>query len=381
MPQITENSPANQRRLLGLAGAMGFLMYGLGYCVPLAKRDFHVSRATASIHNLVFASLLLLSSYYLSRIITRYTPSKVMRSGWVVVICGVAIFTSAPNIWISIPGYGLCALGATLFNNTNAGTLSQGKGSSLTLMLRAAGIGTAGGACAPLLIGTLVGKGVSWRITLFLITAIVAALGYWLVPEVPDRSPTTAQGKVKFDRQLKLLLVLGFTANMLEVGAGAWALDLMTQRSIANASALIFASFFSYGIATSRLSFSVLTRLGAGKIWLISAAIAGLGLAMIVITRSGPLTVVGLIVAAIGIGPLGGIAVALAADSPRGADLGISANVMGAAIAIGIGPWLVGVISDSLGFAYAYSMTFMILLICSVLFVILLREFEPYERR
>ena len=369
MPQISENKPEIQRRLLGLAGAMGFLMYGLGYCVPLVKRDFHISRAAASIHNLVFAFLLMLSSYYLARIISRFTPSKVMRSGWVVVFIGVAIFTTAPNIWISIPGYGICALGATLFNNTNAATLSQGKGSSLTLMLRAAGIGTAGGACAPLLIGTLVGQGVSWRITLFIITAIVAGIGYWVVPEVPDRSPATHKQKMTFDRQLKLLLVLGFTANMLEVGAGAWALDLMTQRKIANAAALIFASFFSYGIATSRLFFSFLARVGMTKIWFFSTVIAGSGLLTIVITRSGPTTVIGLVVAAIGIGPLGAIAVALAADNPHGADVGVSANVIGAAIAIGVGPWIVGVISDSLGFSYAYSMTFGILLVATMLFV------------
>ena len=89
----------------------------------------------------------------------------------------------------------------------------------------------------------------------------------------------------------------------------------------------------------------------------------------IVITRSGPATVIGLVVAAIGIGPLGAIAVALAADNPHGADVGVSANVIGAAIAIGVGPWIVGVISDSLGFSYAYSMTFGILLVATMLFV------------
>lgn len=343
-------------------------MYGLGYSVQLVRRDLDISRALASVHQLTFAALLMISSIYLTRIISRYSPTIAMKSGWVVVIVGVCIYTWGPNIWVSVTGYSLCAIGATLFNNTNAATLGQVKGSSLPLMLRTTGIATATGAIAPTIIGALVGRGISWRLVLMLFAIVVGGIAMHAVPTVPDRFPTVEENGKYLDREFGLMLGLGLTASFLEVGAGAWALDLLISRNIGNAAALVLATVFSFGIASGRLSMSIRTHFGATKIWVYSTIVAALGLALVIFTANGVLTVVGLIIASIGIGPLAGIALAFASDSPKGADHGISANVIGAALAIGMGPLVVGIVSDRYGFSWAYSISAIMLVVATVLF-------------
>jgi predicted MFS family arabinose efflux permease len=365
---------AIQIRLLALSGSMGFLMYGLGYSVPLVRRDLGVSRALASIHQLTFASLLIISSLYLTRVISRYNPTVVMRSGWVVVIIGVSFYAWGPNIWVTVPGYSFCAIGATLVNNTNSATLAQAPGSSLRMMLRITGIATGVGAFAPTLIGALVGRGISWRLTLLFFTIVIGSISFLLVPTVPDRSPIISKGVKSFDREFKLLIFLGFSANFLEVGAGAWALDLLIARDIKNAAALVLATVFSFGIAASRLGFSLRSRYGQARIWAVSTVTTALGLGLIIGTSDGGLTIVGLVIASIGVGPLGAIALAMASDSPRGSDIGIAANVIGAGFAIGIGPWLIGLASDQYGFSIAYAITALLLGIATIFFSILRKD-------
>ncbi len=349
---------------------MGFLMYGLGYSVQLVRRDLHISRALASVHQLVFAALLMISSMLLARIISRYNPTAVMKSGWFVVIVGVIFYVWGPNIWVSVFGYSLCAIGATLFNNTNAATLGQVKGSSLPLMLRTTGIATATGAFAPTIIGALVARGFSWRLTLLFFALAVGFASMRVVPTVPDRFPTAEKGARLVDREYSLMLALGLAANFLEIGAGSWALDLLISRHLGNSAALVLASLFSFGIASGRLASSARAHLGATKIWLLSAITAAIGLGVVITTSSGALTVWGLVIASIGIGPLGGIALAFASDSPKGADTGISANVIGAALAIGLGPMVVGIVSDSYGFSWAYCISALMLVVASTLFLV-----------
>ncbi|MCX6429610.1 MAG: hypothetical protein NTX12_01295, partial [Actinobacteria bacterium] len=132
--------PLNYRRtLLALAGAMGFTMYGLGFCVPLLKHDLGISRATASLHNLGFALMITLTSFWLPSLITRYSPRKVMLSGWIVAIASLLAFTIGRSLWITVPAMSIAGLGATLFNNTNAVSIGQSSGMSIQVMLRQTG--------------------------------------------------------------------------------------------------------------------------------------------------------------------------------------------------------------------------------------------------
>ncbi|MCX6429368.1 MAG: hypothetical protein NTX12_00005, partial [Actinobacteria bacterium] len=84
---------------------------------------------------------------------------------------------------------------------------------------------------------------------------------------------------------------------------------------------------------------------------------------------SSTVTMYGLIIAAIGIGPLSALALAIAAISPKGADSGIAANVIGAGPVIGIGSWVIGIVSDTSGFSIAYLIPVVLLVLASGFFL------------
>jgi hypothetical protein len=190
------------------------------------------------------------------------------------------------------------------------------------------------------------------------------------MPSIPDRSPMAHRKEGRhWDKSLLILMGLGFAANGLEVTTGSWALDLLISRGMVLSVAVIAVTVVSYGIGLSRLGFAMTSRFGMASMWWFCTCLTASGLLLIVLTHSSTLTVFGLIVAAMGIGPLSALALGIAAISPKGADAGIAANVIGAGPVIGIGSWVVGIVSDSSGFAVAYMIPMVLLVAASGLFL------------
>lgn len=364
-------SKGGRTRLLTLTGAMGFLMYGMGYSVPLLKLDMGISRSVAAIHNIGFAVTITLTSFVVPKLILRYSPRLVMSAGWVITSLSLLAFSIGQTLWITVPAMSMAGIGATLFNNTNAATLGHASDMSMKVMLRLAGVATASGAVAPSVIGTLIRLGISWRITLGLCALLIGVIAVRILPPVPDRpSVAKREGERHWDRSLLVLVAFGFSANFMETASGAWALDLLISRDVAVRSAVLLVALFSYGIAISRLGFSFTSRVSANKVWAISFTLALVGLITIIAFHSSSLTVLGLLIAALGIGPIGALALMRAALSRKGADAGIAANVIGAGPAIGFGPWIMGWVSDGAGFSWAYCIPVVMLFIATALYVV-----------
>lgn len=360
---------------MALAGVMGFLMYGLGFSVPLLRREMDISRSTAAFHNIGFAFAITLTSLVIPKFISRYSPTFVMRTGWAIATVSLTIYAIGNSLWVTVPAMAMAGLGATLFNNTNAATVGHDAGTSTQILLRQNGISTICGAIAPTIIGTLISFGIPWRTTLLIFALVLGVISVKLVPVVPDRSPIKAiSGSRHIDASLLLLVAFSFMATLIEAGTGAWILDLLISRDVSIGSAVLLAAVFSYGVAASRLGFSFTPRLSPTFIWLFSTAIAMLGLIVIVISHSASATMVGLIIAAFGIGPIGALALARSAASDKGSDVGIAAFVVGAGPAIGFGPWLVGSVSEKSGFSIAYSLPIMFLLIATGFFFAIARH-------
>lgn len=349
---------------------MGFLMYGMGYSVPLLKRDMGISRSLASIHNIGFALTITLISFAAPKLIQRYSPRMVMGAGWVITIIGLVAFATGRSLWITVPAMSLTGIGATLFNNTNAATLGHASGMSMKVMLRQTGIATASGAFAPSIIGTLIRFGITWRITLGVFALFFGLIAIKILPHIPERPPVHLKdGERHWDRSLLIMVAFGFSATILETASGAWALDLLISRDVAVGSAVLLVALFSYGIAASRLGFSLTSRVSANRVWVISFLLALIGLLTVITFHSSFMTVIGLVIAALGIGPIGALALMRAALSHKGADAGIAANVIGAGPAIGFGPWIMGWASDKSGFSWAYCIPLVMLFIATVLYL------------
>lgn len=372
MPKLNPEvlSRGGRNRLLVLAGVMGFLMYGMGFCVPLLKHDLGISRAVASLHGIFFAIAIIGISFVIPRLIARYSPREVMLAGWIITIISLMAYSIGRSLWITVPAMGLAGIGATLFNNTNAVTLGQSSGMSTQIMLRQGGISTLSGAVAPSIISALIQNGISWQVTLGTLTLIGGAVALTILPQMPNRTPAAKpKGERHWDKSLLILLILAFSAACLESATAAWALDLMISRNVTLVLATLLVTVFSYGIGTSRLFLSFTRNIGLYKMWGGAATLAFIGLVIIIATDSSSVTFVGLILASIGIGPLTSIGLVRAVLSPKGADEGLVANVVGAGLSIGLAPWVMGIASDSYGFSIAYIFPLVMLFVASYFFL------------
>jgi predicted MFS family arabinose efflux permease len=352
-PEVLSRS--GRIRLLILAGVMGFLMYGMGFCIPLLKHDLGISRAVASLHNIFFAISIIGISFVIPRLIAKHSPREVMRAGWAITFVSLMAYCLSRSLWITIPAMALAGIGATLFNNTNAVTLGASGGMSTQIMMRQTGVSTLSGAVAPSIISILIQSGIPRQATLGSLAFIGCVTALTILPAMPNRSPSIKKkGEKHWDKSLYILLFLGFSAASLEGGAASWALDLMISRNVELALATLLVTAFSYGIGTSRMILSFTHNISMNQIWAGAASMASVGFVLIIVTDSSALTLMGLIIVALGIGPLTAIALARSVVSPKGADEGLVANVVGAGLSIGIAPWVMGIVSDSYGFSIAY---------------------------
>lgn len=361
-----------------LAGTMGFLMYGMAYSVPLLKRDMEITRALASLHQIGFAITITAASFYAPKLLYRFSPRKIMTLAWILTSLSVLVFALGQSLWVTVPAMCFTGIGSTLFNNVNAATLGAASGNSMQVMLRQSGIGTSCGAIAPTIIGTLIGVGIHWRVTLGVFAVLCGFLAIKLMPAIPERSiKRPVPGERHWDLSLIILVVFSLSANILEIAVGSWALDLLISRGIVVSAAVILAAFFSYGIAVSRLGFSFSSKVTIKTVLVISFVLSLMGLTLIIAAHSSSVTMVGLLVASLGIGPLSGLALTLCAASSKGADTGIAANGMGVGFAIGIGPWIMGFVSDRSGFSTAYSFPVLMLMLMMVFFFLARRDRKP----
>ncbi len=349
---------------------MGFIMYGIGFSIPLLKHDLGISRAVASIHNIGFASAITVTSFVIPKLIHKYSPRDVMRAGWILTIASVLVFAIGRSLFITIPAIAVAGVAGTLFNNTNAVTVGQSVGMSIRVLLRQAGIATLSGAMAPSAIGILTRSGVSWRVTISIFAVILGTIALLILPNVPDRfSAKKVKGARHWDKSLLILVGFGFAGNSLEVTTGAWALDLLISRGAELSAAVVLVTVFTYGIGGGRIVLSFTSKLAPRKLWNYSCALVAVGLLIIIFATNMPVTMIGLVVTALGIGPIAVLAVERAMVGPKGADAGMAANVIGAGPIMGIGPWMMGWVSDRSGFSIAYCIPLFMLVVASGFYI------------
>lgn len=366
--------PPYFNRLLAIHGMMGFIQYAVGFSVPLLRRDLHISRVAASAHNIGWAIAVITMSMVIPKFIHRFPPAQLLRMGWLLSTIGILGFAFGKSLLVTLPSFTLAAIGATIFNNTNSAILGSHSPSALKMMLRTTGIGGLFGALAPTVIGVLshgifnVGE-IKWNYTVSVTTLILATVAFFLIPEIPSRAQESGDVlKIKWNKSFLLLVLFGFLTIWLESGTVTWALDLLVDRGQELKTAVIFVTAVGYFIAISRIAFSFAPKVGTKMLWNFSAVLLGGALLTIVVTDSYSISLAALIVAGFGVGPLGGIALANSARSEQGPDVGVASFALGMGPALGIAPWVMGGVSETLGFPAAYALIFIILILATLLF-------------
>lgn len=353
-------------RLIAVHGMMGFIQYAIGFSVPLLKRDLGISRVLASAHNLGWALAVVTLSIVIPRHIHKFYPHVLLRWGWILTMLGIFGFCLGKSLWITVPSFTLAAVGATIFNNTNSATLGAHSGTAVKMMLRTTGIGGFFGAVSPTVIGIFTRAGIEWRYTIMVTTLALGAIAFTLIPEIAKREVVeNHKQKIHWDKSFLVLVFFGFLTIWLEVGLTSWSLDLLIDRGMIVRNAVLVVTIVGYFISTSRIFFSFFSHISIGFMWSFSALLMLSGLVVVIVSNSPIWSLVGLLIAGFGVGPLGGIALARSAASVQGSDVGVASFAIGMGPALGIAPWVMGGMSEKLGFSLAYSFIIVILAIAS----------------
>jgi MFS family permease len=363
-------APKLVRRLVLMNALTSFLMGSMGFSIQLIKRDFDLTRVTASWHNIGWAAAMVLTSILMLRVGSHRPMHQRMRNGWLVLIFGSVIYCLSPNIYFSVPAVALTASGAVIVFNTAGAVLGSHSKSALKNMFRTTGVGLFMGSVSPTVIGVTTQVDIPWRLTMASTAIVIGVIAIFLIPEVED-PPEQSVEKQKIIWNSSMLAILGFSflTIMMEIGLSAWAVDLLIERGAQVKTSVLVATIAPYFVASVRIYLSFKNSHNLNRIWMFTIVSVTFGVALIILTNSPTLTLVGLIVAAIGIGPGASIAMANASASDQGAGRGIAVFVMGMGLSNGASPWVMGFVSENWGFEAAYVVILVALVISSYLFV------------
>lgn len=365
-------------RLVLLNAMLSYLMGSLGFSIQLIKRDFSLTRVNAAWHNMGWAAALVIISLVLLSHGHKRPAHHTMHAGWFVVVGGTVIYCLSPNVYFSIPAIALAAGGSVITGNTATAILGSHSKTALKNMFRSTGFGLFMGSVSPTVIGVTTQIDIPWRATVAISAIVIGVIAQFLIPDLDARpEPAADERKINWNKRFIAIIVFAFLSITMEVSLSSWAVDLLSERGANVKIAVLFATIAPYFVALSRIFLSTKHEFNLNRIWSFSVVAVSIGITLIIFSTSPALTLVGLIIAASGIGPCASIAIALASGSEQGSDKGIAAFVMGMGISNGTSPWIMGFVSEKYGFAAAYGVIFFVLILTTLTFIWVVKNSLP----
>lgn len=347
-------------------------MGSIGFSIQLIKRDFELSRVTASWHNIGWAGALVVISLLLLGHSHRRPAHQTIRFGWGLLILGSTAYCLSPNIFFSVPAVILTATGSVIAGNTTTAILGAHSKTALKNMFRTTGVGLFMSAVSPTVIGLTTQVEIPWRVTVGTTAVLIGLVALKIIPDLGARPERDLQeGKIIWNNTMLAIALFAFLTITMELSLSAWVIDLLIERGSEIKSAVLFATIAPYFVALTRIYLSTKNEYNLHRIWSFCAIAIASGICLVVFTSSPTLTLAGLIIAAAGIGPTASIAIANASSTAQGSDRGIAVFVIGMGVSNGTSPWIMGFISENFGFAAAYSVILFALFGASYLFVLL----------
>jgi len=350
-------------------------MGSLGFSIQLIKRDFELSRVIASWHNIGWAVALVFISLALLGHGHRRPSHQTIRFGWALMILGSLVYCLSPNIFFSVPAVILTAAGSVIAGNTTTAILGAHSKTAMKNMFRSTGVGLFMASVSPTVIGLTTQVEIPWRATVATSAVLIGLMALKIVPELDARpEPALADSKIIWNNTMIAILVFAFLTITMELALSAWAVDLLIERGSQVKTSVLFATIAPYFVALSRVYLSTKDEYNLSRIWQFSFIAISSGALLVIFASSPTITLAGLIIAAAGIGPCASIAIANASSTAQGSDRGIAAFVIGMGISNGTSPWIMGFVSENFGFATAYGVILIALVLSTYLFAKMNRQ-------
>jgi len=345
-----------------------FFLYGFGATQALLRDEQGTSRTVASLHATVFAGANVATGLLIPRLIQRWGRGLVIRYAVIVMSIGIAVYTAPFGLTASLIGTALVACGGvSLIATANAFILDYQGSAGPAALTQANALAALFGFVVPLVIGITTAVALGWRTGLWaLIIALVVAeifrSRHEHTPsieraETPNVTQPVRAEKIQMPRRfwwsltvVALLLATEFTLTL-------WSADLLRERAgLGPAAAAASLAAVTGGMFLGRLYGSRLAQTWSVDRLLTSSILLALVAFAVAWVSTNPWPILAsLFVVGLGISVHWPIGVSRAVASSGGLiDRASGLSSVAAGAAGGIAPFILGALSDSIGFHSAF---------------------------
>lgn len=348
----------------GQLSLWAWFMYAFGATVALLRDDQGTSRALSALHGSALAVSGIFAGLVASRMVSHLGRGVMLRMSSVGVILGVVTYTwpDAPYA-VTLTGAFVCGLAGTMLVITvNAFLLEYQGAAGPASLTEANALASVSGLVAPLAVGLGAATALGWRAGV-----VVVAIGLVLVEIVRGRRTSRfgAAGSEAHARHRaahlprriywSMALIVCFLGT--EFSMVMWSADLLRERaSFGAAAAAASLASVTAGMAIGRFAGSRMAeRIPGDTVLRWSVVVALVGFAAAWLSPLGWLMLAGLFVVGLGLGvhwPLG-VARAVAESGGMTDRASALASVFGS-LAIAVAPFVLGALSDLIGFHRAF---------------------------
>ena len=341
----------------------GYFLYGFGVSVPLLRDELQISRSEAGLHGTALACGSVVAGLWGARLIARFGRDAVLWTGSAMMCIGVVTYCTGQVAAVTLLGALIAGSGgALLLNIVNAVMMDRHGFAGPAALSEANAFGSGAGVVAPLVIGAVVAVGLGWRAGLLVSVLLVVVvrtvfrrerLPAPLLPAAPVTAFEGADGTAAPHRRLPpaFWITWGVFACVIAVEfcLALWVSDeLRVRDNLAAGPASAGVAAVLVGLTVSRVAGGKL-GLRHGVDWLLDRSIAVLllGFAGFWLTASPWVALPSLLVCGLGLGMLAPLTIGRSVVAAGGrSDLAVARTSLGAGLAIGAGPFLIGAIAD-----------------------------------
>lgn len=361
-----------------------FFLYGFGATQALLRDEQGTSRTIASLHATVFAIANVVTGLLVPRLIARWGRGRVIRVSIIVICLGIVVYTAPFGLAASLTGMALVASsGVALIVTSNAFILDYQGPAGPAALTQANAVASLFGFIVPLVIGVTTALAVGWRAGLWVL--IVAFVVTEILRTRQERKPKVVRAdspvqlhpvgnvKVQMPRPfwwtfatVGLLVATEFTLTL-------WSADLLRERAgLEAAAAAASLAAVTGGMFIGRLFGSTLARTwSVDRMLTASILVALAGFAIAWLSTNAWVILAALFVVGLGISIQWPIGVSRAVASSGGLiDRASGLSSVAAGAAGGIAPFLLGALSDTIGFHVAFLIVPAMLIAALVLIIL-----------
>lgn len=334
-------------------GVYGWFLYGFGPALTLLRDEQGFSRTVAGLHGTAMATGALASALVVAALVSRFGRVRLIWAGLTLLVVGVVVLTGLTALPATLGGAFLCSFGGSFVVTCTSTVLAALHGPSGPAAITEANAAAAGvGALAPLAVGAAFALG-SWRPALLVLVVVVSLLAVLARAVPPMAEPGRGAPRLRAGRLTRRYWVswVVVTAGIaVEFCLALWAADLLRQRTGLSAGAAsacvtaLVAGMFVGRLAGGRLAL----RLPVDRLLYGAIALNLAGFALLWSSGSAALAVAGLLACGLGVALYFPLGLARAIDASEGRPDQASARVgLGAALASGGGPFVLGALADA----------------------------------